>query len=275
MGARYLALCEMWDHPSEAQDPHTPPDTATVSLQQAKPRRCTTPQKRGILNNRETTIRKATFHHNPAAWWHLLSLDAPTVAALWSWFFASAMHLRMPLTQALMLGLATWLLYVADRILDGLGWHPDSRLHERHHFHARHRTAFLVAGAILTVLLVWSVFTRLRPEALHEDSIILLCALAYLAAVHRRGRKARWLPKELAVAIVFSAATAVPAWSLISTHANTFAAGTGTASSRRPLLHPALLDKLRGYRQMGEHPAPTSRARTQPLSGRACICGQS
>jgi hypothetical protein len=147
--------------------------------------------------------------YNLAEWWHLLSLDAPTVAALWSWFFARAMHLRVPLFAPLLLALGTWLLYVADRILDGL--RQGELLRERHHFHARHRTAFLSAASLLAMLLAWSVLTRMRPEAVRDNSRIGVCALIYLFAVHRRPPFT--LPKELAVAILFAAATAVPAWS--------------------------------------------------------------
>ena len=147
--------------------------------------------------------------YNLAEWWHLLSLDAPTVAALWSWFFARAMHLHIPLFAPLLLALGTWLLYVADRILDGL--RQGELLRERHHFHARHRTAFLSAASLLAVLLAWSVVTRMRPEAVRDNSGIGVFALIYLFAVHRM--PALTLPKELAVAILFAAATAVPAWS--------------------------------------------------------------
>jgi hypothetical protein len=149
--------------------------------------------------------------YNLAEWWHLLSLDAPTIAALWSWFFARAMHLHLPFLHALFLALGTWLLYVADRILDGLR-QRHSELRERHHFHARHRTAFLWVASLLFVLCVWFVLTRMRPEALRDNFWIGVFALLYLFAVHRSTR-ALWLPKELAVAILFAAATAVPAWS--------------------------------------------------------------
>jgi hypothetical protein len=148
--------------------------------------------------------------YNIAEWWHLLSLDAPTVAALWSLFFVRAMHLHLSLLQALLLPLGTWLLYVADRILDGLCQSQPGQLRERHHFHARHRTAFLGAALFLAVLLAWSVFTYMRRETLRDDSYLLVFALLYLLAVHRGASR---LPKELAVAVLFAAATAVPAWS--------------------------------------------------------------
>jgi hypothetical protein len=147
--------------------------------------------------------------YNLAEWWHLLSLDAPTVAALWAWFFARAMHLHIPRFAPLLLALGTWLLYVADRILDGL--RQGELLRERHHFHARHRAAFLSAASLSAVLLAWSVVTRMRPEAIRDNSWIGIFALIYLFAVHRR--PAFTLPKELAVAILFAAAVAVPAWS--------------------------------------------------------------
>jgi hypothetical protein len=152
--------------------------------------------------------------YNLAEWWHLLSLDAPTVAALWSWFFARAMHLHLPFLQPLLLALGPWLLYVADRILDGL---RKDELRERHHFHARHRTAFLWAASLIVVFFAWFVVTRMRPEALRDNSWVGIFALLYLFAVHRPTNSARTnpprLPKELAVAILFAAATAVPAWS--------------------------------------------------------------
>ena len=149
--------------------------------------------------------------------WHLLSLDAPTVAALWAWFFARAMHLHLPIVQALLLALGTWLLYVTDRILDGLRDGGAEWLRERHLFHARHRIAFLSAAVLLASLLAWSVLVHMRPEALHDNLGIALCVLLYLYSVHRRTHTAvsltPRLPKELAVAIIFAAATAVPAWS--------------------------------------------------------------
>jgi hypothetical protein len=151
--------------------------------------------------------------YNVAQWWHLLSLDAPTVAALWSLFFVRAMHLHLSLAQALLLPLGTWLLYVTDRILDGLGQSQPGLLRERHRFHARHRTAFVGAASVLAVLLVWSVLTFMRPETLRDDSYIGVFALLYLCAVHRGAFR---MPKELAVAILFAAATAVPAWSRLS-----------------------------------------------------------
>ncbi|MGC2300913.1 MAG: hypothetical protein WA476_19055, partial [Acidobacteriaceae bacterium] len=50
--------------------------------------------------------------------WHLLSLDAPTVAVLWAWSFARAADVHPSGSALAVLGIGTWLIYVADRLLD-------------------------------------------------------------------------------------------------------------------------------------------------------------
>src|ERR1700739_4913099 len=118
------------------------------------------------------------------------------------------MHLHLSLLRSLLLPLGTWLLYVAARIPDGLCQSQPGLLRERHHFHARHRAAFLGAASFLGILLVWSVLTYMRPEALRDDSYLAILVLLYLFAVHRGAFR---LPKELAVAVLFAAAQGVPA----------------------------------------------------------------
>jgi hypothetical protein len=147
-------------------------------------------------------------------WWHLLSLDAPTVAALWSWSIAAALHVRLPLSALLLLAMGTWLVYVADRILDGVLMASPATLRERHFFYARHRGTFLVATVPVGLLLLWLIVTRMNPAARREDIFVFGIALLYFCIVHVHGPAAeRWLPKELSVGVVFAAATAVPAWS--------------------------------------------------------------
>jgi hypothetical protein len=146
---------------------------------------------------------------NLAKYWHLLSLDAPTVAGLWSWLFLRAMHQHWSLVQSMLLPLGTWLIYVSDRILDGLRAQDDS-LRDRHHFYARHRTGFVTSATVVGAFLVWAVLTHMNRVALREDLWIGSLAFLYLCAVHQ------WrihFPKELATGILFACATAVPAWS--------------------------------------------------------------
>jgi hypothetical protein len=64
------------------------------------------------------TFKAIGRHAGPLALWHLLSLDAPTIAALWTWFIASANHIHLPIASTLAMALAVWMLYAADRLMD-------------------------------------------------------------------------------------------------------------------------------------------------------------
>ena len=151
-------------------------------------------------------------------YWHLLSLDAPTVAIVWSWAFASASNVALHAISAVLLGLATWLLYVADRLLDGFAVRHADSLRERHHVHARHRMAFLAIAFPSLCLLAFLVITHMERAPRHEDLILAGCALVYLLLVHLpaaliRERRTHFFSKEAAVAVIFSAACIIPAWS--------------------------------------------------------------
>ncbi len=171
--------------------------------------------------------------------WHLCSLDAPTVAVAWAAILARLVKVPLWASEGLVLALGTWIVYVLDRVLDGVhpcagGCHADpgaawrvrhapghapGHLQERHYFHARHRSRLLwlccAAGALLALLCCW------LPRRL----VLLYLALAlpvgaYSVWVHAPrkspgrpspGGRGNGLAKEAAVAILFTAAVAVPA----------------------------------------------------------------
>jgi hypothetical protein len=145
--------------------------------------------------------------------WHLLSLDAPTVAALWTWFLAQACHIRLPLASPVAMGLAVWMLYALDRLLDARVL--DARrpraadeLEARHLFHHRHRRTFL-AGIALAGVALAAILPRLNGEAmrLYRVEGVLLCV--WFLVLHATSSAHR-LPKEIAVGVFFSAAIFIP-----------------------------------------------------------------
>jgi hypothetical protein len=146
-------------------------------------------------------------------YWHLLSLDAPTLAVLWAWTIARAVGVPASGQTLAVLGLGTWLLYIADRLLDGRAGFFRDDLRQRHVFHARHRRSFLVVGAVALVPLGWLIAV-MPVLARREDACLFVAAMLYFAAVHLPIPRihVRFL-RELAVALVFACATAVPAWS--------------------------------------------------------------
>ncbi len=157
--------------------------------------------------------------HSLLRYWHLLSLDAPTVAGLWCWAFGRAARQRLAPWLPLALALGTWLFYVADRLLDARRA-PTAELQERHHFHHRHRSLFLVAAVpVAAALLV--LIARMPRSLLTEYAWLSALSLVYLIIVHwpvaREDTEPRpytvlSFSKELVVGLLFATATALPAW---------------------------------------------------------------
>ena len=146
--------------------------------------------------------------------WHLLSLDAPAVAALWTYFIARTTHTPLPSLAPIAMALAVWMLYAADRILDAQR-HIQSqdaqrgnKLEARHLFHARHRTAFLIGIALAAIALA-AILPTLAPAALRIYSALGILLAAYFILIHAT-RTGQRLPKELAVGSFFSAAVFIP-----------------------------------------------------------------
>ncbi len=162
--------------------------------------------------------------HSPLVWWHLLSLDAPTVAVVWSWAFARAFDIALPWFALLTLGLGTWCVYVADRLLDGWRSGRSTQLRERHLFYARHRRIFLSALVAAFLPLIYFLFLRVAHAVRIDDVLLATLGLVYFILIHgpdkrdANGRRAwmprkLWIPKEITVGILFAVATAIPAWS--------------------------------------------------------------
>ena len=203
----------------------------------------------------EQTVTRRTRNH-PLALWHLLSLDAPTVAALWTWFIARTCHLHLPPASLAAMFLAVWILYAADRLLDArvLNAAPlgDAQaLEARHHFHHRHRPAFL-AGIAACSLALTPLLLRIPTEALKLYLIEGALLFAWFLIIHISSPDRR-LPKELAVGPFFAAATFIPTVSRLP-------------ADRPALLAPALLFSALCslnclYIYAWEHPAPHPKSR--------------
>lgn len=163
-------------------------------------------------------IAAAKRGHAPWVWWHLLSLDAPSVAVLWCWFFAAAFGIAFRWMVLPTLALGTWCVYIADRLLDGLLSTEAAILRDRHWFYVRHRRFFTGLWILAMVPLAYLVLFRVQQSVRNDDILLGAVGATYFLLVHgfRRGAM-RWFPKELAVGFLFAIATAVPAWARIAT----------------------------------------------------------
>ncbi|HET9101234.1 MAG TPA: hypothetical protein VFN62_12635 [Acidobacteriaceae bacterium] len=144
-------------------------------------------------------------------WWHLLSLDAPTVAVVWCWFFAASFGVYLPATALVTLALGTWCVYVADRLLDGWRSVDMTDLRDRHWFYLRHRKPFVMAWVAAALPLAYLILFRVPPAVRTDDIVLCLIGIGYFLLIHHRSQEDRF-SKELFVGFLFSIATAVPTW---------------------------------------------------------------
>jgi hypothetical protein len=151
---------------------------------------------------------RSSSRRNPIVLWHLLSLDAPTVAALWTWFIARANHVGLSASPILAMAVAVWMLYAADRLLDTRSIQPEHELEERHYFHRLNSRAFVV-GIVLAALLLAALLPHLAAASLRLYLILGAMLFAYFILIHASAHTRR-LPKELAVGVFFSAAIFIP-----------------------------------------------------------------
>ncbi|HEY0308252.1 MAG TPA: hypothetical protein VGB94_08825 [Acidobacteriaceae bacterium] len=142
--------------------------------------------------------------------WHLLSLDAPTVATVWFLLAARTAHLHLLRSDAAALFLATWMFYVIDRLLDVYCGEPHPE--ERHRFHGEHSKAFfyaLLCAAPVLLLLLSHMGQPLRRAWL----LLGLGSAGYYAWVHTRDASAdsaTRVPKEICVGMGFTLAIFLP-----------------------------------------------------------------
>jgi hypothetical protein len=154
--------------------------------------------------------------------WHLSSLDAPSVAVVWSLAFAwsAGVHLQpwVPAIQAL----GVWTIYVADRLLDThRALHNGSidNLRERHFFHWRHRLIFLPLAVVAACVCACLIFRFMPLIARQRDSFFAAAAFLYLTRVHSAGAASRpslasrfpLTSKEFFVGLLFTTGCVLPA----------------------------------------------------------------
>ncbi|RZU40576.1 hypothetical protein [Edaphobacter modestus] len=143
----------------------------------------------------------------PLILWHLLSLDAPVVATLWTWFIARANRVPLQMSSLVAMGAAVWTLYAADRLLDAQSPGHDA-LEARHYFHQEHRSGFMAGIAIASVVLA-VLLPRIPETAIRLYLILGGLVFGYFVIIHAT-RSAHRLPKEIAVGVCFAAATFIP-----------------------------------------------------------------
>jgi hypothetical protein len=147
-------------------------------------------------------------------WWNILSLDAPAVAIAWALLFARAGKVHVPAATIAVLALAVWLIYLADRLLDGVTAIDKSALRERHRFCARHRVGVCASAALGAILSTWLANRGLDAADVKAGTLLAGLVGVYMLCVHLGGAVvSRIFPKEAVVGVLFATGTALPVWS--------------------------------------------------------------
>lgn len=153
----------------------------------------------------------------PIHLWHLASLDAPTVAVVWTIAFASVAGVPLNPWITVLIACGSWTVYVGDRLLDARrAIHAGQlgSLRERHYFHWRHRR-WLIPSACATAAIASTLIVIRTPSAVrHRDSILAAATLIYFSGVHSPVSIPHWIrrhaSKEFLVGLLFTAGCAAP-----------------------------------------------------------------
>lgn len=190
------------------------------------------------------------------AWANVLSLDAVFVAVAWQQLLMRVFcnrSTRWP--EGLALSLTVWLIYVADRLLDGakLDVHQPHTL--RHRFYRRHRRIFVGLWMLGLLINTFVAVRLLSAELLHNGLILGSAVLMYGASVHFSSKRARGLsvtgenpkgqsqrstagvPKEVRVGVLFALGVSLTTWTqFVSDHPSIVGNPAISARAMWPLL---------------------------------------
>jgi hypothetical protein len=175
-------------------------------------------QAAGVSENQPNSTRSDFASLVPRPWWlwwNILSIDAPSVAIVWALLFARMIQSKIPFLDFCILAIAVWLIYVADRLLDGRVARQLSTLQERHYFCLRHRWLLVTLMICAATLNFWLVQRDgFQSRLIRSGWIVFALVVLYMLCAHAQlSFLNRWLPKEIVVGLLFAAGVSLPAWS--------------------------------------------------------------
>ncbi|CAA9551754.1 MAG: hypothetical protein AVDCRST_MAG86-1487 [uncultured Truepera sp.] len=137
-------------------------------------------------------------------YWELpsvVSLDAPLIAVVWQLLLSRSLGATLAWPHSALLGVAVWLIYSADRWLDGLELGEHART-ERHRFYVRHRRAVLGVWSGVSVGALGGGFIVLTRPELFAAGLLASLMLGYFLSRHASDPAAH--PKETQIGLFFA-----------------------------------------------------------------------
>ena len=178
-----------------------------------------------------------------ARWWlwpNLLSLDAPLVAVSWLWLMSATLSIRLPEPYWCygILAASVWVIYVSDRLFDGMAVGDEETLTARHRFYRRRRLPFFVLVLAAAGFAIWAVLHHAPAKLFFYGVVLSFVALFYLlqcAGARMKNPTLNWitiLSATSILGILIIQATFLPQWIRIIFLAMTAATGVRLAMER-------------------------------------------
>jgi len=153
----------------------------------------------------------STPEHPP--WWQwlpVLSVDAPLVALVWQSLFARILGVHLGWYQHVLLGLTVWIVYAADRWIEGWLLSAENVQTQRHLFYIRWRWPVFAIGILAILVCADLALTRLGRREWAAGFILVVPVLVYLISHQLVHRHHPWrVPKEICIAVIFCLGTAL------------------------------------------------------------------
>ena len=148
--------------------------------------------------------------------WHLinlLSFDAVLVGLTWQLIFTLEFLDRFPYTiESLIIGIAIWLAYTADRILDSRNLKTDLPHTARHHFHHRFQTPICFWWILALVLNVILIAGFTHAAQIKWGAVCLLLVFLYLLNSQKNILTVKAIPKEAQAGLIFAFGISLACW---------------------------------------------------------------
>ncbi len=151
-------------------------------------------------------------------WWlypNLLSLDAPLVAVAWLYIFAKTWRVDYhPWEAYVSLGLAVWVIYVADRLLDAsIHTGTTGRLEARHAFHQKYRKFFVIGAGIASITTLYLVVRYMQSPIYHYLMIGAVLVAGFFGLLMLSSQESSEVPhtKNILAGVTFAFGTAMMA----------------------------------------------------------------
>jgi hypothetical protein len=130
-----------------------------------------------------------------------LSLDSTAGAVISSLFVAEVFGVQLSFNMLLGLGIAIWLIYTIDHLLDA-HFASDQPSNQRHAFHQRHRVKLLLLSSI--VFMLGLINLAYLPWATIELGLVLgVFVLFYFGSLHLLKINRTW-HKEILAAVIYT-----------------------------------------------------------------------